>query len=71
MAVKRNAEIRLLRDNVVVYEGRIDSLRRFKEDVNQVRNGYECGISLFNFNDVKLGDIIEAFTLEEVAPELN
>jgi translation initiation factor IF-2 len=69
--IKRNAEVRLLRDNVVVYEGRIDSLRRFKEDVNQVRNGYECGISLFNFNDVKLGDIIEAFTLEEVAPELN
>jgi translation initiation factor IF-2 len=68
--IRRNAEVRLLRDNVVVFEGRIDSLRRFKDDVNEVRNGYECGISLAGYNDVKLGDVIEAFVKEEVAPVL-
>ncbi len=69
-SIRRNAEVRLLRDNVVVFEGKIDSLKRFKEDVNTVKSGYECGISIANFNDVKLGDVIEAFTKEEVAPEL-
>ncbi|HKY05512.1 MAG TPA: translation initiation factor IF-2, partial [Blastocatellia bacterium] len=59
---------RILRDNVVVYEGKIDSLRRFKEDVSEVKQGYECGISLERFQDVKVGDIIEAYTTEEVAP---
>ena len=68
--IKRGAESRLLRDNVVVYEGKIDSLRRFKDDVNEVRAGYECGISIANFNDIKVGDVIEAFTREEIAPEL-
>jgi translation initiation factor IF-2 len=68
--IRRNSEVRLLRDNVVVFEGRIDSLRRFKDDVNEVRNGYECGISLAGYNDVKLGDVIEAFVKEEVAPVL-
>ena len=66
----RDASIRLLRDNVVIHEGRIASLRRFKEDVSEVRNGYECGIMLANFNDVKLGDVIEAFTVEKVAVEV-
>ena len=65
----RNASVRLLRDNVVVHEGRISSLRRFKEDVAEVKNGYECGIMLENFNDVKLGDVIEAFTVEKVAAQ--
>jgi len=68
--INRNSEVRLLRDNVVVFEGKIDSLRRFKDDVNQVRSGYECGISISNFKDLKPGDVIEAFAKEEVAPEL-
>jgi translation initiation factor IF-2 len=68
--ISRNSEIRLLRDNVVVYEGRINSLRRFKEDVNQVRSGYECGISITNFNDLKVGDVVEAFVKEKVEPQL-
>lgn len=70
-SVRRNAHIRLLRDNVVIHEGKIDSLRRFKEDVNEVKSGYECGVSIANFNDVKVGDIIEAFTREEVAATLD
>ena len=69
-SIARNAEIRLVRDGTVVHQGRIDSLRRFKEDVNSVRSGYECGISIANFNDVKVGDVIEAFVKEKVAPQL-
>ncbi|MCZ6484487.1 MAG: translation initiation factor IF-2 [Acidobacteria bacterium] len=68
--MKRSAEVRLLRDNVILYTGEIDSLRRFKEDVNEVKEGYECGISITNFNDIKVGDVIEAFIQEEVPPEL-
>ncbi|MEE8350216.1 MAG: translation initiation factor IF-2, partial [Acidobacteriota bacterium] len=68
--VQRNAQVRLLRDNVVVYEGEIDSLRRFKGDVSEVKEGYECGISIGNFNDVKVGDVIQVYTHEEVTPEL-
>lgn len=66
----RSASARLLRDNVVVYEGKIDSLRRFKDDVNEVRAGYECGVSLANYNDVKIGDVVEAYAQEEIAPKL-
>ena len=58
---------RLLRDNVVVFEGRFGSLRRFKEDVTEVKSGLECGISFERYNDIKVGDVIEAFTVEEVA----
>ena len=58
---------RLLRDNVVVYEGRFGSLRRFKEDVNEVKAGLECGIAFERFNDIKVGDVIETFTVEQVA----
>ncbi|MGH9355406.1 MAG: translation initiation factor IF-2 [Terriglobia bacterium] len=65
----RDARIRLLRDNVVVYEGRIRSLRRFKEDVPEVRSGMDCGIALENFNDVKVGDAIEAYVTERVTEE--
>jgi translation initiation factor IF-2 len=65
----RDAKVRLLRDNVVVYEGRIRSLRRFKEDVAEVRSGMECGIALENFNDVKVGDVIEAYVTERVTEE--
>ncbi|HET9530604.1 MAG TPA: translation initiation factor IF-2 [Blastocatellia bacterium] len=66
--VIRRTTARLLRDNVVVYEGRIDSLRRVKEDVSEVRQGFECGILLERFQDVKVGDVIEAYITEEVAP---
>ena len=65
----RDSSVRLLRDNVVIHEGRISSLRRFKDDVSEVKNGYECGIALENYNDVKVGDVIEAFTMEKVAAE--
>ena len=68
--VRRDAQVRLLRDNAVIYEGEIESLRRFKEDVNEVNGGYECGISIANFNDVKIGDVIQVYTQEEVTPEL-
>jgi len=67
--VKRDAEVRLLRDNVVVFKGKIGSLRRFKEDVNEVRNGMECGISITNYGDIKVGDVIEVFVTERVAAE--
>ena len=67
MAIKRNARARLVRDGVVVYDGKIASLRRFKDDVGEVRDGYECGIGLENFQDVKDGDIVEAYEVEEVA----
>ncbi len=68
--IQRNANARLLRDNVVVYTGKIASLRRFKEDVKEVQSGYECGIGLEKFNDIKEGDVIEAYVMEEVTPEL-
>jgi translation initiation factor IF-2 len=66
----RNAQVRLLRDNVVIYEGKMSSLRRFKDDVKEVASGYECGIGLENYNDLKIGDIIEAFEMEKFAAKL-
>ncbi|MRR07370.1 MAG: translation initiation factor IF-2, partial [Deltaproteobacteria bacterium] len=66
----RNAPVRLLRDNVVIYEGKMSSLRRFKDDVKEVSTGYECGIGLENYNDIKVGDIIEAFEIEKIATKL-
>jgi translation initiation factor IF-2 len=66
----RNAECRLLRDHVVVYQGRIGSLRRFKEDVHEVSSGYECGIGLERFSDIKRGDVIEPFVREQIAKKL-
>jgi translation initiation factor IF-2 len=68
--IGRNAECRLLRDNVVVYQGRVSSLRRFKDDVQEVSSGYECGIALERFSDLKRGDIIEPFVREQVAKKL-
>ena len=65
--IRRNARARLIRDGVVSWEGNIDSLRRFKDDVSEVREGFECGISLENFNDLKVGDQIEAYIVERVA----
>ncbi|MEM8932476.1 MAG: translation initiation factor IF-2, partial [Acidobacteriota bacterium] len=68
--IPRNAGVRLLRDNVVIYEGKLASLRRFKEDASEVRQGFDCGIGLEGFQDVKPGDMIEAFEREEVAATL-
>ncbi|MBI6508953.1 translation initiation factor IF-2 [Proteus mirabilis] len=64
--IKRNNPIRVLRDNVVIYEGELESLRRFKDDVNEVRNGMECGIGVKNYNDVRVGDMIEVFQVIEI-----
>ncbi|HZP16957.1 MAG TPA: EF-Tu/IF-2/RF-3 family GTPase, partial [Terriglobales bacterium] len=68
--IKRDSEVRLLRDNVVVFKGKVASLRRFKEDVSEVRNGMECGIAIQNYGDVKVGDVIETFVTEQVAMEV-
>jgi translation initiation factor IF-2 len=68
--VKRSAPIRVLRDNVVIFEGELDSLRRFKDDVQEVRNGMECGIGVKNYNDVKVGDQIEVFETVQVERSL-
>jgi len=68
--IERNAHVRVLRDGVVVYTGRVGSLRRFKDDVKEVQTGYECGIGVENFNDIKVGDVLEVFVMEEVAREL-
>ncbi|MBC8948983.1 MULTISPECIES: translation initiation factor IF-2 [Xenorhabdus] len=65
-SIKRNNPIRVLRDNVVIYEGELESLRRFKDDVNEVRNGMECGIGVKNYNDVRVGDMIEVFEVIEI-----
>ncbi len=66
--IRRGAEVRLLRDSVVVYQGKVSSLRRFKEDVEEVRSGFECGIGIENYNDLKVGDVIEAYVVEKVQP---
>lgn len=68
--IKRSNPIRVLRDNVVIYEGELESLRRFKDDVQEVRNGMECGIGVKNYNDVKVGDQIEVFEIVEVQRSL-
>jgi len=69
--VVRGSHARLLRDNVVIYDGRISSLRRFKDDMKDCSQGLECGIKIENFNDVKMGDIIESYEIEEVQPQLS
>jgi translation initiation factor IF-2 len=68
--IKRDSEVRLLRDNVVIFKGKVGSLRRFKDDASQVTNGMECGISISNYSDIKVGDIIEAFVTEKIAAEV-
>jgi translation initiation factor IF-2 len=67
--IKRDSEVRLLRDNVAVFKGKVSSLRRFKDDASQVTNGMECGISIANYGDIKVGDVIEAFVTERIAAE--
>jgi len=64
--LKRDAEVRVIRDGVVLYTGRVSSLRRFKEDANEVRTGFECGVGVSNFNDVKVGDILECFSMQKL-----
>jgi translation initiation factor IF-2 len=68
--IRRNAMARLLRDSRVIHEGKMSSLRRFKEDVREVQAGFECGIGLEGFNDVKVGDVIEVYEIKEIAPTL-
>ena len=68
--VYRSKPIRVLRDNVVIYEGELESLRRFKDDASEVRNGMECGIGVKNYTDVKVGDQIEVFEVREIARSL-
>ena len=64
--MQRNAQVRLLRDNVVVHEGKLSSLKHYKEDVKEMKEGFECGMSLEGHNDIKEGDIIECFIMEEI-----
>jgi translation initiation factor IF-2 len=68
--ISRKAQLRLIRDSVVVFTGKVGSLRRFKEDASEVAQGYECGISIEGYGDIKEGDVIEAFEIESVAPTL-
>jgi len=68
--IQRNVDAKLIRDNVIVYQGKIGSLRRFKDDVKEVQAGYECGIGIEKFQDIKVGDIIEPFSLEKIAKKL-
>ncbi|MBO7244354.1 MAG: translation initiation factor IF-2 [Alphaproteobacteria bacterium] len=69
--VKRGAKVRLLRDSVVIYTGALSQLKRFKDDVKEVRENYECGVSFENYDDIKVGDMIECFEMEEIAVKLN
>lgn len=68
--ITNTSDIRLIRDGIVVFEGKVDSLRRFKDEVKEVKQSFECGISLEGYRDIKEGDIIEAYTMEEIAPQL-
>ena len=68
--ITRNAKVRVMRDGAVVFDGEIESLRRFKDDVREVAEGFECGIQIAKFQDLKEGDVIEAYALEHIAAEL-
>jgi translation initiation factor IF-2 len=68
--IRRDSKVRLMRDSVVVHEGNLGTLRRFKDDVREVQNGYECGIALENYNDIQPGDVIECFEVQEIARHL-
>jgi translation initiation factor IF-2 len=67
---RASAGVRVIRDNVVVYQGRLGSLRRFKDDIREVQQGYECGIGVENFSDIKTGDVIEAYAIDKIAAKL-
>jgi translation initiation factor IF-2 len=68
--IERGGQIRLVRDGVVYHTGKISSLKRYKDDVKEVVSGYECGIGIENYNDIKVGDVVECFYLEEIKPEI-
>jgi translation initiation factor IF-2 len=68
--ITRNAKVRVLRDHAVIFDGELESLRRFKDDVREVAEGYECGIQVAKYQDLKVGDVIEAYVVETVAAEL-
>ncbi len=68
--IERGQPIRVLRDGVIIYEGRNSSLRRYKDDVKEVLNGYECGVGIENYNDIKIGDMLESYYIEEIKPEV-
>ncbi len=68
--LQRNARVRLLRDNVIIYNGKLNSLKRFKDDAKEVQQGYECGLGLENFNDIKVGDVVEVYLIETIAAKL-
>ena len=68
--ITRDAMVRVIRDNIVIHEGKLASLKRFKDDVSQVASGYECGIGIANYQDIKEGDVIEAFKIVETPREL-
>jgi translation initiation factor IF-2 len=68
--IRRDSQVRVLRGRDLIHTGKMQALKRFKNDASEVKNGLECGISLANFNNVNVGDVFEAFTMERVAPEL-
>ncbi len=68
--IHRNSKVRIIRDGIVVYTGELGSLKRFKDDVKEVTKGFECGLNIQNYNDIKVGDIIEAFENKEVSRTL-
>jgi translation initiation factor IF-2 len=68
--IKRDSHVRLVRDGATVFTGKIGSLKRFKDDASEVRNGMECGIGIAGYGDIKVGDVIEAFSVEKIAAEL-
>ena len=68
--IKRNSKVRVLRANVIIHTGELDSLKRFKDDVKEVKNNFECGLSLKNYNDIEIGDILEVYEMVEVARTL-
>jgi translation initiation factor IF-2 len=70
-SIKRGAGVRLLRDSKMIYEGKLSSLKRFKDDAREVNTGYECGVGIEKFNDIKVGDVVEAFEIKEVADVLS
>jgi len=67
--VQRNSLVRIVRDGIVIHEGELASLKRFKDDVKEVASGYECGISIEKFNDIKEGDIVEVYVMEQIQPQ--
>ncbi len=67
--VQKDSKIRLIRDGVVVYTGELNSLKRFKDDVNEVKQGFELGLTIKDFNDIKVGDVVEAYVMKQVPVE--